>query len=266
MTNSVIYGRPFWFAILVSFFFVLMLALGVWQLLRGFDKREELLQLAEPRPALTNEDLMNLDRAARFQPVRLLGYWTRHSYLLDNSIYKEMQPPRPASSPFCFLFSDCAALTGRSLVGYRVFTLFAPRDSRALFLVERGWLPATVRRTLLPSPAPLPSSALSLDGLFVPAAGKRRVLKKQVISPTAEVQLLQSVAVQQLARTLQREIHPIPIVLSRHSAGALERFAPLANFSYLSAQRHWGYAIQWFLMALALLCAYAFFYVRTRKE
>ena len=259
------YGGNLWLILLSSLFFLLMLGLGFWQLERGFDKREQLVSLRQENPiAMTNQDLIAAPAIDElwFQPIQLHGYWTPHSFLLDNSIYKEIQPVTADPSPYCFLFAACAPLTGRSLIGYRLFTLFAPRDTRMLVLIERGWLPSAA-----PVVASLPSSATTITGLLVPGAGKRRVLKREEIlaAPEAQrAQLVQSLSPTQLAAAFNVELYAVPVILSRFSPGALDRFAPLANFSYLSPQRHWGYAVQWFLMALVLcaLCVYASFRIK----
>ena len=225
-------------------------------------------QLQAPPIALTEEDLTELlaSRTSQiwFQPLELTGSWLPQTLLLDNSIYKEMQTEQ--KTPYCFLFADCGDLTGQRLLGYRVFTLFAPRNSQWVVLVERGWL-AKQEGDNLRAPD-LTAQQVTINGLIVPKAGARRVLKKEQISATRTIQVVQSIKPQQLARSLNQNIYPHPVFLSGLSPASLPQAAGLANFSFLSPYRHWGYAAQWLIMAiaLALLCFFASFKIERHLQ
>jgi len=250
------YRGNVWLILLSILFFLLMLFLSYWQLMRGFDKQEQMNQLQIPPTSLTEEDLTGLLESgtaqAWFRPLELTGRWLPQTFLLDNSIYKEIQAEQ--KTPYCFLFADCGAPTGRNLLGYRVFTLFAPRNSHWVILVERGWVARQESDLRLPD-----LQQVTINGLIIPKAGARRVLKKEEISSTKTIQVVQSIKPQQLARTLNYNIYPHPVFLSGLSPAALPQAAGLANFSFLSPYRHWGYAAQWLIMAiaLALLCFFA---------
>lgn len=252
------YRGNLWLILLSALFFVLMLSLSYWQLGRGFDKQGQLRQLRSPPTSLTEQELDWLLEQPLgqvwFQPLRLTGRWLPRTLLLDNSIYKEMEVER--RTPYCFLFADCGRPNGRSLPGYRVFTLFAPRNSHWVILVERGWLAKEERERFS---ADLGNQQTMLDALVIPKAGARRVLKKEEIRSTAAVQLVQSLRPEQIGAAFRYDVYPYPVFLSSLSSAALPQAAALANFSFLGPQRHWGYALQWLVMAIAiaLLCFFA---------
>ena len=258
-------GNP-WLLVLSLIFFVLMLSLAWWQLMRGFEKKDRQRQLHQDGAVIREGDLTALleRRESRlwFQPLELQGKWTEYSFLLDNSLYKEMIMDRP--SPYCFLFSSCGQLTGRTLPGFRVFTLFAPRDTHWLVLVERGWLVGD--RHSRPELPPLSRTSVTISALLIPNAGARWTLKRDRISGTDKAQIVQSIIPARLEGALNENIYPHPIFLSARSDGALPEAAPLAGFSFLSPQRHWAYAFQWLLMALtlSLLWFFASFKIRIR--
>ena len=226
--------------------------------MRGFEKMDQKQQLYQERAAARGGDLTALLQRTEsqlwFQPLELEGRWTEYSLLLDNSPYKEMSLAKP--SPYCFLFSHCGRLTGRSLPGFRVFTLFAPRDTHWLVAVERGWIAGDRHR--LPDLPPLSRDRTTISALLIPNAGARRTLRRDKLSKTKKVQLVQSVLPIRLGEVLNENVYPHPIFLSSQSASALPQAAALAGFSLLSPQRHWAYAFQWLLMALTLLVLWFF--------
>ena len=249
---------------------------------------EELLQATTAANINVGTDVStDADAALFFKPVQLKGSFKGTIFLLDNSIYYDMvdeATDAPAAngdasqlkSPYCFLLGDCGRKNGKVRVGYRVFSLFnpnphpAPYNELPTLLVERGWLEAAADRSISPNviEAIPPSKELVIDAVLMPGAGQRRVLQADNLADLGPEQnlsgkqwrIIQTLDIAALADKLQLDIYPHPMIMTATSEGAMERFAPLANFSYLNPSRHFGYAVQWFLMAVALLWVYLAFY------
>lgn len=266
------------------FWFVAFIALGIWQIDRGFEKLQQQSAIRDLSAPITSmNELLATSNADRedetapslfFRPVKLRGVFLPKSFLLDNSIYYDMQIADAATdatelkSPHCFLLGDCGIKTGKVRVGYRVFSLFVPTDGLQTLLVERGWIETRPDRNTLPdlSQASLPRGELLVDAIVMPNAGKRRVLRADTLDLNNEWQILQRIDAETLADKFQLDIYPHPLIMTATSAGAMERFAPLANYSYINPARHFSYAVQWFLMAIALLSIYLVFYHKNNSR
>lgn len=283
-----------WMLTFSVFWVVAFVALGIWQVNRGLEKQQQFSAIHDLAPPITSmRELVQATAAGNsenlngkhngklsdkhsegeishrnaelfFRPIKLTGRFLQKSFLLDNSIFYDMQLTNgdKLKSPYCFLLGDCGRKTGKVRVGYRVFSLFAPTDGLQVLLVERGWLETGPNRNKLPdiSQATIPSDELLIDAIVMPRAGKRRVLKADILDSNSQWQILQSIDATALSDKLQVSIYPHPLIMTATSAAAMPKFAPLANYSYLNPARHFGYAVQWFLMALALFSIYLVFY------
>lgn len=245
---------------------IIFIMLAIWQVNRAMVKEQELLIIDGERknPYTTMSELQVVeDNKPRepslyFHTVNIRGSFLAKTFLLDNSIYKDMlvvDKKKQTDNPYCYLFSTCGKKLGVSKVGYRIFGLFMPEGELELLLVERGWQGGFIERDKLPF-IKVPQGLVNLQGVIMPDAGRRKVLKADILDRDAPQQLVQKVAAAEYQKVLGLDIYSHPVILAANSPGALEVFAPLANFSYLSAARHYGYAFQWFLMSITLLILY----------
>ena len=204
---------------------VLVLArLGAWQLGRAAEARA--LAAAFAQGAGEPAALPPAARAGvmRYARVRLTGHYVpARQFLLDN-------------------------MTHDGRAGYRVLTPFAA-DGGALVLVDRGWLPQGPTRAALPEVAVdedprsltgridvLPRPGLRLGG------GEGRGWPRLVSYPTDA----------ELAHALDRPLYPGLVLLdSAERDGYVRDWRP----GGLAPERHVGYALQWFALALTLLVA-----------
>ena len=103
-------------SIFVIVFFPLLLSLGAWQVVRGFDKQDVLDQYDFNKslaPIESYELSMEGIEKNYYRTVSLEGQFMEESYLLDNRIYRQKS-------------------------GYEIFSLFKT-DSNNYFLINRGW-------------------------------------------------------------------------------------------------------------------------------
>lgn len=204
-------------------------ALGSWQLGRRAQKQATLDAAAAVLAARTPHDLA----AAAADPARAQGYdWAAGeggfldapAILLDN----QQRDGRP---------------------GVRAYRLFMPasvaaRAGAAPVLVELGWLPLPPDRTL---PAvPRPDGPLRLSGLLVPPPAAGLGTPMVVAQPDGTL-LATALAGDALPARAPRVLKPDPAL----PIGYARDLDVLPNT--MPPERHLGYAVQWFGLAIAVL-------------
>lgn len=221
---------PSWLAIVLTLAFVYsFMRLGVWQLDRAEQKRELAAKFqrgADQTVALT---AANLQRLPRYQQVEARGrYDGKREVLLDN------MPSLGGSS-------------GRP--GYHVWTLLHLEQGGAV-LVNRGWVPMTSSREHPP--------AVPVDD------GPRRVVGRLDQLPEPGLRLGATVPQGRWPEVLyyptSAELsklfgEPVPariVLLDPRAPDGFERVWQQAR-SEFGPDRHIGYAVQWFVMALTVV-------------
>lgn len=210
----------------------LLISLGFWQLQRADEK--ELLaaafehkQLQPPAPlsGLGNEN----PEALAYLSVKLSGHYRDdESFLLDN----RMQQGK---------------------YGNEVLTLFE-LDNGELALVNRGWVAADPSRQQLPQVPSVPG-LVEIRGHIYVAPGEPYLLAEQQLGHDWPVRV-QAVEIDKMAVVAtgdEEGLFPYPVRLEAGQAGALSVDWQVIN---VSPDKHRGYAVQWFSMALALALIY----------
>ena len=214
----------------------LLLALGGWQLQRA-DEKSALLASQEARRQAPAQPIGELERSAdpAFQRVLLRGYFdAEHSLLLDNR-------------------------TRDGRVGVELLQPFYDQPSGLWLLLNRGWLPWPDRRT--PVAFSTPPGALQLQAWIYVAPGESFQL--QADQPgNAWPQLLTRVDAGALWRQLGRAGWPYELRLLPGPAAYQADWAVVA----MGPEKHLGYAVQWFALAVALACLFIYFGIRNAKE
>ena len=214
----------------------LLLALGGWQLQRA-DEKSALLASQEARRQAPAQPIGELERSAdpAFQRVLLRGYFDgEHSLLLDNR-------------------------TRDGRVGVERLQPFYDQPCGLWLLLNRGWLPWPDRRT--PVSFSTPDGALQLQAWIYVAPGESFQL--QADQPgNAWPQLLTRVDAGALWRQLGRAGWPYELRLLPGPAAYQADWAVVA----MGPEKHLGYAVQWFALAVALACLFIYFGIRNAKE
>lgn len=222
--------------LLVLLLLALLLALGAWQLQRA-DEKSALLVRQEARRQAPAQPIGELERSAdpAFQRVVLRGYFdAEHSLLLDNR-----------------------SRAGR--VGVELLQPFYDQPSGLWLLLNRGWLPWPDRRT--PVAFSTPTGALQLQAWIYVVPGQSFQL--QADQPgKAWPQLLTRVDAGALWRQLGRAGWPYELRLLPGPAAYQADWAVLA----MGPEKHLGYAVQWFALAVALVCWFIYFGMRNARE
>ncbi len=218
-------GPSHWWLPLMVLSICLCAALGFWQLERAGEK-EKFLALrghnAAQAPAGTIAALSG--SAAQLQPINLDGQYL-HEYSL---------------------FLDNRTRGGRA--GLEVVTPFREQSSGRVVLVNRGWMPFAGDRSRMP----LPPAGEASGGIRAeiyhgprPLLGSLEEALRAAMSDTPVVPYLQADII---GAHFGLRLEPVILRLRDSGAGALRLDWPPAG---IGPDRHRGYAVQWFSLALA---------------
>lgn len=228
--------------LLVLLLLPVLLRLGFWQLSREGEKRE-LQALYEQRLAGAPVPIGNLDPQAdlQYQPVTLQGSFDNERYfLLDNRVH-------------------------RGRVGFEAIVPFVTGSGQLVF-INRGWLPSTGDREHLPAVEAV-AGELQLEGTVHVPLGEALVLgesKPGASWPKLVQQADSTAALTALWNADTRlQVFPWTVRLAATSPAVLERNWTVVN---TGPEKHRGYAVQWFAMALALVLLYLYYSFVHREE
>jgi surfeit locus 1 family protein len=206
----------------------LLIGLGIWQLNRADEKRSLLTlqsaqQTAEPLSLSANSP--DFSEAFLYKPISVVGvYDNDHQYLLDNQINK-----------------------GRA--GYFVLTPLLLKNQNKAVLVNRGWILLGKDRSVLPD-IKVQNDVTTVTGRInrFPGVGLKM--------PDAEVpgkgwpSLVQVVDAKVLANKLGYPLYGFQIELDQAAANGFTREWRVSQT--MTPEKHVGYAVQWFLLAITL--------------
>lgn len=227
---------------------ILMLALlvsaGFWQLGRAEEKRviaAEQIYRGEKGTLVIEPGLLAtaaLERL-RHRRARASGrYRADKQYLLDNR-------------------------THRGVAGYHVLTPLRLRGSDVHVLVNRGWQPVGPDRARLPE-ITVSAQALAEDGLVVAPPASGLALGSTGYDGQSWPRVVQQVDLARMQAQLGAPLLPFVLRLSPDSANGYVREWHIRTG--LTAERHVGYAVQWFALAAALLALCLWASVRREPE
>lgn len=202
--------------------------LGIWQLDRA-DQKISLQDAYYNRIAVEPVSCAEAAREPRpaYVRVQLDGkFETGREYLLDNRT------------------SDATA-------GYEVFTRFRCADG-TLFLVNRGWIPAGSSRDALPRWS-TPPEPVRLTGFVYVPTGLPPLIDQDdwpVTWPQAGPKRIGYLDAERLQTEGPPEQFRYPVYVDGAGPGV---FKPNYAVESVSPDKHWGYAVQWFAIAAAIL-------------
>ena len=222
-----------WKASLTFFcLFLFVLSLGVWQIDRGYKKKELENTFLERQSQPVKEIKYNtFENSDLYRNVVLEGKYLDQIFLLDNKI-----------------------LNGKP--GLKVFSPFESINE-SLVLVSRGWIEFEDRSNL--PMIKTERNALKIQGILR-SESKDFILENDNMKKNTNPILVQTINLDELSNYLGKPLSPYILELSELSKSAFVRTWQPIN---LSSFRHFGYAVQWFGLGLVLIIGYLFF---LRKE
>ncbi|MDK3025613.1 SURF1 family protein [Cupriavidus taiwanensis] len=224
-------------------------ALGNWQLNRAHEKeaRAARLQALATQPPVVL-GTAPLSQAVTERAVRVTGRFdAARTVLLDN---------RPHGT---------GGRSGDSRAGFLVVTplLIGPVPGEAgamrAVLVLRGWLPRDAQDRTRIAPFPTPAGEVTISGTAL--AGVPRVYS--LGQEAAGSRIRQNLEIAPYAAETGLSLHPLVIEQHSDTGDSLARDWPPAD---LGAERHYGYAFQWFgLAALTVVLLVVLGWRRARR-
>ena len=207
---------------------LLVLSLGVWQIDRGYNKKE----------------LENTFLERQSQPVKEIKY----NAFLESDLYRNVVLEGKYLEKIFFL--DNRIHNGKP--GLKVFSPFETTNNN-LVLVSRGWIELE-DRSKLPT-INTTKNVLKVQGVLRPES-QDFVLENEEMNNKNNPILLQTVNLSELSNFLGKPLSPYILELSELSESAFVKTWQPIN---LSSFRHFGYAVQWFGLAVVLIVGYVFF-------
>ena len=217
-----------WAVVLTALLVAAFLSLGWWQLGRAREKRAMLESFEHGTTSSVALDGAVIDVLPRYQHVSADGrYEPGRQILLDNMPSSTGQP------------------------GYRVLTPLHRGGAERVLLVDRGWVPLGATRQQLPAvtvEAGPRSVAGRLDQLPVPGV---RVGSAQAEGEMGWPRVLNFPTQADVETALGQAVESRILLLDASSPDGYQRdWRPSVGFP---PERHLGYAIQWFALAVTLV-------------
>lgn len=214
-------------ALLALVFIAVFTRLGIWQLSRASEKKLLLKSYAErtQHAPLSAADTHNQNSDLRFYRVKLDGHFdNEHTLLLDNKI-------------------------SHGKIGYEIYTPFIADGIAQPILVDRGFIAIMHSRKELPQ-IPTIKGKITITGIFnVPP--KYVSLGQMSDSPTNTWPLrIEYVNLSELAHFLNHSLYPYLLLIHPSHPAAHDMQWQVVM---MSPEKHMGYAVQWFALALTLL-------------
>jgi surfeit locus 1 family protein len=224
--------------------FLLLLALGFWQLDRAAQKNELYASYLE-KSALAPIDLNNLVRTA---PVADMlwrkgivhgQYLERRDFILDNQI-----------------------LNGQP--GYFVFSPFSVDLGGSAIMVNRGWVPAGYYRDVIPEIVTTEGLVTLSGTIMLPPVSSVFSFDAPIEEKMAKgISRMQNIDLDVLADILGQPLLPYVLQLDPASPTG---YARQWNMPGSGAEKHFGYAFQWFALAAALLIIFITIGIRQQHK
>ena len=206
----------------------LLLRLGVWQIERAQFKEtlaEQAQENAARSPLLAHEVIEESRTVSwHFRRARVVGRFDpERQYLLDNRTYD-----------------------GRA--GYYVLSVFQYGSHH--LLVNRGWVPVGLDRNVLPD-VRIDDRQVTLTGYLAALPASGLILGDSGYAQATWPKVVQVVEPNSMARQLGFALLPGVLLLDPTNPACLRCRWVVAEG--ISAERHRGYAVQWFALAAALV-------------
>lgn len=209
-------------ALLALFGITFLTSLGVWQIQRGLEKKALIAAYRERgkhKPLTSNAARPNQD--LRFYRIQVFGEFDQHhTFLLDNKTFKGQ-------------------------AGYEIYTPFKAQNLSSPILVDRGWVPMGTNRQHFPDVKP-PLGLMALSGTLnlPPRYVAFGSMYERPIKWPLRIEFVNLLKMNSL----------LPYSLQTY---IVQLDTPDAGIVLITPERHWGYAVQWFALAITLLILFA---------
>ena len=221
------YFTPHWAMTVLTLLAVLLfLRLGFWQIARADEKKQMIAALQvfsqqAPTPWSAGDPLPK-----QYQPIKLQGHLLPNTLLLDNQQHLHQ-------------------------FGYDVVSALVLSNGR-IVLIDRGWVPADPSRRVLPV-VDTPKGDMQWVGRAYYPSEKNWLLGPAFEKKSAHLVVIELLDTALISQFLHKSVYPFIIRLNEQAEHGYLRDWPVVA---MSPERHYGYALQWFAMALVILIIY----------
>jgi cytochrome oxidase assembly protein ShyY1 len=244
-------------SLLVLLFLPLLLRLGFWQAERAEEKQQLLAvyQQQQNLPAKNFTELANNNSDVSYRPVIITGTYDKDRYwLLDNK-------PRQGKVGYEVIMP----LQVDTLVYKELGKEASKKSNSQTILVNRGWIKAPRLRSDFPL-VEAPSEKVTIKGYFyIPSKNAifRNIDNSSSDLSQAWPKRVLALRTKQAKAVLATTVYPQVLRINDESPSALITEWPVIN---TLPEKHYGYSVQWFAMALALVCLYAWAIIKKPEE
>jgi surfeit locus 1 family protein len=218
------------FTLLSLFFVILFCVLGVWQFQR-YHFKKNLLATYDSRLKSIPKNLIPFSGSPdqwQFQHVIVQGTLDNAATMLVQNQLHEGQ------------------------MGYEVLTPLKISGEKRLLLVDRGWI-ASNKLDSLPK---IDANPKTLTGYIKLATESQFMLGKNIYDTQKIPLVMQKIDINELSGITQQSFFPFVLRLQTDLHDGLTQNWIIST---VMPERHLGYTIQWFLMAIVLIIAYLCF-------
>ena len=210
---------------------LLFVSLSIWQWNRGFAKQRQLDQFHQQRLSLTKVPL-SINPQYDYQSIELYGSFdNEHYFFLDNRFYQH-QP------------------------GYEIIQVLHVAHNLPI-LVNRGFISHQGQRRQWPTISLITVPVTIQGRLYHPQRGIQLAAVDD--TPHGWPKLIQNIDFDAIATKLGYPIAPYVIMLNPESPYS---YPTAWQPTTMSPARHWGYAVQWGLLACMVIIATLIFSTR----
>lgn len=237
LTGFKVRFTPGWkMCILTLLVMALFLRLGVWQLDRGA-KKKHMLNAQSNQAKMAPMAWSPLQKLpVQYQKIKMKGYFLKHVLLLDNQHYRHQ-------------------------FGYDVFSPFVLANGH-LVLVDRGWVIGEPRRQIFPT-ITTPTGLTTLAGSVYYPATKNFLLGPVLEKKQDHLAIIELVDTKVISQFLHAPVYPFVLRLGKEEKAGYIRAWQVVS---MSPQRHYGYAVQWFVMALVIFIIFIVLNLKKKNE
>lgn len=230
--------------------FVLMVKLGFWQLSRATEKTnwQQELQLRQEMKALTFDEILSFK-----EDFLITGFRSTLSLSTDNAEKSNHQ----------IILMDNQILEGA--VGYLAYQAVEVEANKPWILIELGFVKAPLRREELPKVVGLQGEQLLAGRLYQKEVN---TLSSELMAEEGWPKRIQNLNMSELSELLKQPLLPMvfqPKSINQQIEGYDNLPHPWKPIP-LSAQKHQGYAMQWFSMAFVLALIMAVIGIKQWKK
>lgn len=209
-----------------ALFLPLLLILGYWQLLRADEKQEIVNQYQTNRqqPSLTDAQMLDNGQDYQYRQAAIQGEADNERVIILDNRVKYGRP------------------------GYEVLQAITISGSAKKLLINRGWVPADLNRSILPVIPSLTGNIQLRGYLYRTLKGGYR-LDDGVQNLAQGPSRVGWITVERAEQLFGESFYPYQLRLDSDSVGALETGWPTVS---IYPEKHIAYAVQWFAMAVTL--------------